>query len=100
MVFDSRLVSGQDLILLGDNAPAARAAARRRRSISSTWTRRSTPGARRRGDTFSVTAGRATPDRVGFGGRRYRSTLLQTLSYDDAFADYLGFLEPRLRRAP
>jgi site-specific DNA-methyltransferase (adenine-specific) len=38
-------------------------------------------------------------DRVGFGGRRYTSRLLQTLSYDDAFADYLGFLEPRVRRA-
>ncbi len=38
-------------------------------------------------------------DRVGFGGRRYSSRLLQTLSYDDAFADYLGFLEPRLRAA-
>jgi site-specific DNA-methyltransferase (adenine-specific) len=37
--------------------------------------------------------------RVGFGGRRYRSQLLQTLSYDDAFSDYLGFLEPRLTRA-
>jgi site-specific DNA-methyltransferase (adenine-specific) len=36
--------------------------------------------------------------RVGFGGRRYRSRLLQSLSYDDAFADYLGFLEPRLAR--
>ncbi len=35
-------------------------------------------------------------ERVGFGGRRYRSRLLQTLSYDDAFADYLAFLEPRL----
>jgi site-specific DNA-methyltransferase (adenine-specific) len=38
-------------------------------------------------------------DRVGFGGRRYSSRLLQTMSYDDAFADYLGFLEPRVRRA-
>jgi DNA modification methylase len=37
--------------------------------------------------------------RVGFGGRRYRSRLLRTLSYDDAFGDYLGFLEPRLTRA-
>jgi DNA modification methylase len=40
----------------------------------------------------------ADGDRVGFGGRRYRSQLLQTLSYDDEFADYLAFLEPRLRR--
>jgi site-specific DNA-methyltransferase (adenine-specific) len=37
--------------------------------------------------------------RIGFGGRRYSSRLLQTLAYDDAFADYLSFLEPRLRRA-
>jgi site-specific DNA-methyltransferase (adenine-specific) len=38
-------------------------------------------------------------DRVGFGGRRYRSRLLQTLAFDDAFGDYLGFLEARLARA-
>jgi site-specific DNA-methyltransferase (adenine-specific) len=37
--------------------------------------------------------------RVGFGGRRYRSELLQSLAYDDAFGDYLAFLEPRLRAA-
>ncbi len=37
--------------------------------------------------------------RIGFGGRRYASRLLQSLSYDDAFADYLAFLEPRLRRS-
>ncbi|MGI8505238.1 MAG: DNA-methyltransferase, partial [Solirubrobacteraceae bacterium] len=41
----------------------------------------------------------ASADRIGFGGRRYRSRLLQSLSYDDAFADYLAFLEPRLARA-
>jgi len=38
-------------------------------------------------------------DRVGFAGRRYRSRVLRSLSYDDAFIDYVGFLEPRLRRA-
>jgi site-specific DNA-methyltransferase (adenine-specific) len=37
--------------------------------------------------------------RMGFGGRRYRTQLLRSLSYDDEFADYLAFLEPRLRRA-
>jgi site-specific DNA-methyltransferase (adenine-specific) len=36
--------------------------------------------------------------RTGFGGHRYSSRLLQSLSYDDAFGDYLAFLEPRLRR--
>jgi site-specific DNA-methyltransferase (adenine-specific) len=38
-------------------------------------------------------------ERVGFGGRRYRSRLLSELQYDDEFDDYLGFLEPRLRLA-
>jgi site-specific DNA-methyltransferase (adenine-specific) len=48
--------------------------------------------------TLEVTAS-AGGDRVGFGGRRYASRLLRTLSYDDAFGDYLAFLEPRLRLA-
>jgi len=37
--------------------------------------------------------------RVGFGGRRYRSTLLQSLSFEDSFGDYLAFLEPRVLAA-
>ena len=36
-------------------------------------------------------------NRTGFGGRRYRSRLLQESSFRDEFDDYLGFLEPRLR---
>ena len=48
--------------------------------------------------SLSVVAS-AAGNRVGFGGRRYRSRLLQSLSYDDAFVDYLGFLEARLARA-
>jgi DNA modification methylase len=36
-------------------------------------------------------------DRAGFGGRRYRSELLESSSYRDRFDDYLGFLDPRLR---
>ena len=38
-------------------------------------------------------------DRTGFGGRRYRTEVVSEKSYDDAFDDYLGFLEPRLREA-
>ena len=52
-------------------------------------------------DTLAVRrAGAAEegPVRVGFGGRRYASTLLSSLSYDDSFADYLAFLAPRLER--
>ncbi len=38
-------------------------------------------------------------ERSGFGGRRYRSELLSRLSYGDERADYLGWIEPRLREA-
>ena len=38
-------------------------------------------------------------DRVGFQGRRYRTTLLDESSYRDSFDDYLGFLAPRLEHA-
>ena len=41
----------------------------------------------------------ADGERVGFGGRRYRSQLLARSSYGDRFEDYLAFLEPRLRHA-
>jgi site-specific DNA-methyltransferase (adenine-specific) len=38
-------------------------------------------------------------DRVGFGGRTYKSRLLAESSYLDSFDDYLRFLEPRLEEA-
>jgi site-specific DNA-methyltransferase (adenine-specific) len=44
-------------------------------------------------------AARGPGSRTGFGGRRYESRLLERLSYDDTFDDYLAFLEPRLRAA-
>ncbi len=49
--------------------------------------------------SLSVVVDDVSGDRVGFGGRRYRSRLLRSLSYDDEFGDYLAFLEPRLARA-
>jgi site-specific DNA-methyltransferase (adenine-specific) len=47
--------------------------------------------------TTLATVAQADGDRTGFGGRRYATTALATASYRDAFQDYLGFLEPRLR---
>jgi site-specific DNA-methyltransferase (adenine-specific) len=38
-------------------------------------------------------------DRTGFGGRRYRTTELAQLAYDDDRDDYLDFLVPRLAQA-
>ncbi|MBX3205601.1 MAG: site-specific DNA-methyltransferase [Labilithrix sp.] len=38
-------------------------------------------------------------DRVGFQGRRYRTTVLGSSSFADRFDDYLQFLAPRLEEA-
>ncbi|HLY49212.1 MAG TPA: site-specific DNA-methyltransferase [Solirubrobacteraceae bacterium] len=38
-------------------------------------------------------------ERRGFKGRRYRSAILGSMSFDDGFDDYLAFLEPRLTRS-
>jgi site-specific DNA-methyltransferase (adenine-specific) len=48
--------------------------------------------------TLSVVAS-PEGERTGFGGRRYQARLLNTLSFEDSFGDYLDFLGPRLRRA-
>jgi site-specific DNA-methyltransferase (adenine-specific) len=41
----------------------------------------------------------ADGDRTGFQGQRYRTTLLSTTVFDDAYPDYLAFLRPRLIEA-
>ena len=38
-------------------------------------------------------------DRVGYGGRTYRTRTIESPSYDDAYTDYLGFLRDRLVEA-
>ena len=38
-------------------------------------------------------------DRTGFGGRRYSTVETGRMSYPDTFADYAGFLAPRLEEA-
>jgi len=38
-------------------------------------------------------------DRIGFQGRRYKSEIINEMSYEDYYEDYLSFLEPRLREA-
>ncbi|MCY2924238.1 MAG: DNA methyltransferase, partial [Planctomycetota bacterium] len=38
-------------------------------------------------------------DRVGFRGKRYRTVHVGKAEYSDAFADYMGFLSPRLEEA-
>jgi site-specific DNA-methyltransferase (adenine-specific) len=38
-------------------------------------------------------------DRIGFQGFRYKSEVVEEMSYEDSFDDYLSFLESRLREA-
>ena len=94
---DERLVLDDDLLVAGDNALAIAGLPEASFDLVYIDPPFNTGRAQAR-RTLSVTA---APDgeRGGFGGRRYRSRLLRSLSYDDAFADYLGFLEPRLARA-
>lgn len=47
----------------------------------------------------SVTTRTETGNRVGFKGKRYEIVRETVLSYDDDFADYWSFLEPRLEQA-
>ena len=49
--------------------------------------------------TISTVRDEVSGDRTGFQGKRYRTIELGSSGYADAFDDYLGFLEPRLREA-
>ena len=49
---------------------------------------------------YSMVTTRSTHGgRIGFGGHRYEQIRGTVLGYDDAFADYWAFLEPRLEEA-
>ena len=94
----ARIVLDDDLVVAGDNATALAKLPDGAFDLIYMDPPFNTGRAQAR-RSLSVVADQAHGDRIGFGGRRYRSTLLQTLSYDDAFGDYLTFLEPRLDRA-
>jgi site-specific DNA-methyltransferase (adenine-specific) len=86
-----------DLVLIGENARALATLPDGRFDLIYMDPPFNTGRARSR-KTLAATA-HQDGEWLGFGGRRYRSRLLQSLAYDDAFADYLSFLEPRLARA-
>ncbi|MEO6911559.1 MAG: DNA methyltransferase, partial [Edaphobacter sp.] len=58
---------------------------------------------RRQARTQMKTVRDAEGDRVGFGGRRYRTEVLKVQAggsgYSDQFGDFLGFLRPRMEEA-
>ena len=55
-------------------------------------------GTVRRKNTLTTVAN-CLGDRVGFGGRRYNSSLVSSKSYEDRFDDFEGFMRPRLQEA-
>jgi len=94
---DQSVVLNDDVLLHGDNLTALTALPTGAFDLIYLDPPFNTGRAKNR-DSLKVTHVRdGDGDRTGFGGRRYESRLLQSLSYDDAFSDYLGFLEPRLR---
>jgi site-specific DNA-methyltransferase (adenine-specific) len=86
-----------DEILLGDNLPLLRGLADETFQLVYVDPPFNTGRTQRR--VVLETAPDPDGDRVGFGGRRYRSRLLAASSYRDSFDDYLGFLAPRLEEA-
>jgi DNA modification methylase len=97
-VVNDPLVLDDDLVIAGDNAPVLAALPDGFFDLIYMDPPFNTGRAQAR-RSLSVVADPDGGDRVGFGGRRYRSQLLGTLAYDDAFDDYLRFLAPRLERA-
>ncbi len=94
---DQSLVLDDDLVVYADNAPVLE----RLPEASFDLVYLDPPFNTGRAQARQTIAATADPDgtRSGFGGRLYHSRLLQSLSYEDQFADYLAFLEPRLARA-
>ncbi len=94
---DQSLALDDDLVVCADNAPVLA----RLPEASFDLVYMDPPFNTGRAQARQTILATADPDgtRSGFGGRRYRSRLLRSLSYDDQFADYLDFLEPRLARA-
>lgn len=56
-------------------------------------------GRRQQRTTLKTVQDEVNGDRIGFGGRHYRTSVQATVAYDDRFEDYLAFLEPRLSEA-
>jgi len=56
-------------------------------------------GRRRRRLTLRAVRDDEGGERVGFGGRRYRTETVGAVAYEDSYDDYLGFLVPRLEQA-
>jgi site-specific DNA-methyltransferase (adenine-specific) len=93
------LAAGTDVVVQGDNAevlPRLPDSAFQVVYIDPPF---NTGGRRDRRTLRTVRAETGDGDRTGFGGRRYSTEETGRMSYPDTFADYAGFLAPRLEQA-
>jgi len=94
---DGRRLPTDDQVILADNLPVLRTFADACFQLIYIDPPFNT-GRQQRRRTLS-TVPDAHGDRVGFNGRRYRTSVLAQSSYRDIFDDYLSFLEPRFHEA-
>jgi site-specific DNA-methyltransferase (adenine-specific) len=94
------LAAARDYVVLGDNAHVLPSLPDGSFQLVYVDPPFNTGAARVRTTLRVVRAGEGeSGDRTGFGGRRYRTSEVARRSFPDAFSDYEGFLEPRLREA-
>lgn len=93
----STLAAERDYVVLGDNLAVLRTLPADAFQVIYVDPPFNTGKLQRR--TALRTQADAAGDRVGFGGRRYRTSTLGTSAYPDDRDDYLGFLLPRLVEA-
>jgi site-specific DNA-methyltransferase (adenine-specific) len=86
---------GRIEIRFGDNLPVLRSLASE--SVALCWTDPPFNTGRVQRRVSLATVRDEHGDRTGFAGRRYRTERKGSREYRDAYDDYLGFLEPRLR---
>ena len=89
--------AGTGVVVLGDNLPILRALPAE--SIDLIYIDPPFNTGRAQERTTLKTVRSVDGDRTGFQGRRYATTEIARRSFGNAFEDYLGFLEPRLREA-
>ena len=91
--------SGRGEILHGDNLPLLKKIASETVALIYIDPPFNTGKTQSRTRIKTKTVAAAESDRVGFGGRHYKTTVTASSGYNDSFQDYLGFLRPRLMEA-
>lgn len=96
-MLSNSLVKRANLLIAGDNLPALKGLDDA--SVQLIYIDPPFNTGRKQTRSAGTTKRTETGGRVGFKGQRYETIRETVLSYDDEFADYWAFLEPRLEEA-